>query len=54
MRLLLEKHTAWESLRLPHPLCAEALPAWPSNLCHRVEAIRITIISSLANSILSR
>jgi len=54
MCLLLEKHTEWESLRLPYPLCEEALLAWPHNLYHRVEAIKITIISTLASSILSR
>jgi hypothetical protein len=54
MRLLLEEHTEWELLRLPLTLCEEALPGFSHNLDHRVEAIRITIISTLASIILSR
>jgi hypothetical protein len=54
MRWLPEEHTEWELLRLPRTLCEEALPGFSHNLYHRVEAIRITIISALASIILSR
>jgi hypothetical protein len=52
--LLLEEPTEWKLLRLPRTLCEEALPGFSHNLYHRVEAIGVMLISTLARVILGR